>query len=199
MGVTKATERQALEQIKEIIESVGGSNSYIGTAFEGCSEIAEDNIKNDFACSMKQRADKAQEEAEYFKNSTKKLSDELDKAKKEIDCLKIQLETEQEWKDFEIKKNVQQADYENLAKQSGTRFLTDEEAKDILYNSYGFAKEKLVIQKTVPVYQINRHRELRKIGEEERCPAYNATDWNYIRFDCGEMSYELYNDSLILL
>ena len=59
-------------------------------------------------------------------------------------------------------------------------------------------KKKLVIQKTVPVYQINRHHCLRKTGEAERRPAYNATDWNYIRFDCGAMSYELYNDSVKL-
>lgn len=83
-------------------------------------------------------------------------------------------------------------------KQSDTRFLTDKEAKNILYDWYGFAKEKLVIQKAVSVYQINRHRQLRKTGEAERCPAYNATDWNYIRFDCGAMSYELYNDTLKL-
>lgn len=25
---------------------------------------------------------------------------------------------------------------------------------------------------------------------------YNSTDWNYIRFTCGRMSYELYNDTL---
>ncbi len=198
MAAVKEQEWQVLEQIKEIIEGIGGADSYIGLAFEGCLEIAEENIENDFACSMKQRADKVQADAEYFQNLAGKLSDDLDKAKKEIDSLKEQLEREQEWKDYEIKENVRQVDYENLVKQSGTRFLTDEEAKDILYNWYGFAKEKLVIRKTVPVYQINRHRELRKTGEAERRPAYNATDWNYIRFDCGPVSYELYNDSLIL-
>lgn len=199
MGATKAQERQALEKIREIIADLGGPDSYIGMAFDGCFEIAEDNIKNDFACSMKQRADKAQADADCFQKSTKKLSDELDKTKKENDSLRQQLDTELEWKDYEIEGNVRQDDYEYLVKQSDTRFLTDEEAKDILYDWYGFAKEKLVIQKAVPVYQINRHRRLRKTGEAERRPVYNATDWNYIRFDCGPVSYELYNDSLKLV
>lgn len=147
---------------------------------------------------MKQRADKAQADAEYYQKSADDLSDRLKQAEKEIDSLKQQLDAELEWKDYEITENVRQDGYDKLVKQSGTRFLTDEEAKDILYDWYGFAKEKLVIQKTVPVYQINRHRCLRKTGEVERRPVYNATDWNYIRFDCGGMSYELYNDSLNL-
>lgn len=60
---TKEQERKALAQIKKIVDSLG-KDSYIGTAFEGCFEIAEENIENDFACSMKQRAEKAAAEAE---------------------------------------------------------------------------------------------------------------------------------------
>lgn len=198
MGVTKAQERQALERIRKIVEDVGGACSYIGMALEGCFEIAAENIENDFACSMKQRADKAQADAKYYQKSVDELSDRLKQAEKEIDSLKQQLDAELEWKDYEITENVRQDDYDKLVKQSGTRFLSDEEAKEILYDWFGFAKEKLVIHKTVPVYQINRHHCLRKTGEAERRPVYNATDWNYIRFDCGAVSYELYNDSLKL-
>lgn len=60
---TKEQERKALAQIKKIVDSLG-KNSYIGTAFEGCFEIAEENIENDFACSMKQRWEAAREQAE---------------------------------------------------------------------------------------------------------------------------------------
>ena len=74
--------------------------------------------------------------------------------------------------------------------------MTDDEAKALLYNWYGFAKEKVEILHTAPIYEVNRHRQIRKIGEAERAPLYNATDWNYIRFNCGRMSYELYNDNL---
>lgn len=56
---TKEQERKALAQIRKIVEGLG-QDSYIGTAFEGCFEIAEENIENDFACSMKQRAESAE-------------------------------------------------------------------------------------------------------------------------------------------
>ena len=51
---SKEQERKALEQIKTLIESMG-NGSYIGTAFAGCVEDAEENIENDFALSMKDR------------------------------------------------------------------------------------------------------------------------------------------------
>lgn len=56
---SKEQERKALEQIRKIVEGLG-EGSYIGTAFEGCFEIAEENIENDFACSMKQRKEAAE-------------------------------------------------------------------------------------------------------------------------------------------
>ena len=63
---TKEQERKALEQIRKIVAGLG-EDSYIGTAFEGCFEIAQENIENDFACSMKQRADSAQKEIEKLR------------------------------------------------------------------------------------------------------------------------------------
>ena len=89
MAATKEQERQALEQIKNIIESVGGADSYIGMALEGCLEIAEENIENDFACSMKHRADKAEADAESFQKSARILSDQLEQAKKEIEKYEV--------------------------------------------------------------------------------------------------------------
>lgn len=62
---TKEQERKALEKIRKIVEELG-ENSYIGTAFEGCFEIAEENIDNDFACSMKQRAEAAERNVEII-------------------------------------------------------------------------------------------------------------------------------------
>lgn len=59
---TKQQEREALAKIKKIVEGLG-EDSYVAIAFEGCFEIAEENIENDFACSMKQRYKRADEEA----------------------------------------------------------------------------------------------------------------------------------------
>lgn len=128
----------------------------------------------------------AQREVEKAQKAMEERIAELEKA----------LEREQEWRPYEDTDNVQQADYERLASQSDTEHMSDEKAKDLLYEWYGFAKEKIKIHHSVPVYEVNRHRRLRKVGVLDRSPLYNATDWNYIRFDCGCMSYELYNDNL---
>ncbi len=185
---TKEQERKALEQIKKIVDCLG-KDSYIATAFEGCFEIAEENIENDFACSMRQRYERASKEAASFETQASKY-------KKQVEQLEAQLEREQEWKPYEDNENVAQEDYEHLVKQRDTRYLTDEEAKDLLYDWYGFAKEKVVIYHSIPRFEVSRHRSLRRVGEIDRRPAYNATDWNYIRFDCGAMTYELHNDNL---
>lgn len=58
---TKEMERKALEQIRKIVEGLG-EDSYLATAFEGCFDIAEENIENDFACSMKQRLETSEKE-----------------------------------------------------------------------------------------------------------------------------------------
>lgn len=72
---TKDQEREALEKIKAIVEALG-PDSYIGTALEGCFEIAERNIENDFACSMKRRAEAAEHKAEELEKKVSAL--ELD-------------------------------------------------------------------------------------------------------------------------
>lgn len=72
---TKDQEREALEKIKAIVEALG-PDSYIGTALEGCFEVAERNIENDFACSMKRRAEAAERKAEELEKKVSAL--ELD-------------------------------------------------------------------------------------------------------------------------
>lgn len=59
---TKDQERKALAQIKKIVEGLG-PQSYIATAFDGCFQDAEDNIENDFGCSMKARYESEHEKA----------------------------------------------------------------------------------------------------------------------------------------
>lgn len=54
---TKAEEMKALNQIKKIVEGIGGDDSYVGRAFSGCFEMAQDNIENDFWNSMKDQRD----------------------------------------------------------------------------------------------------------------------------------------------
>ncbi len=119
---------------------------------------------------------------------------ELTRKDIQIDALTKQVEREQEWKPYVDTNNYEQARYDELRKAG--RVMTDDEAKDLLYDEFGFAREKVTIYHSIPAYEVNRHRQLRKVGEIERLPLYEATDWNYIRFDCGCMTYELINDDL---
>ena len=91
---TKAEEKKALEQIKKIVDGLGGSNSYIGMALEGCFEIAENNIENDFGCSMQEQV-RAMEKSrndwmarcKYMELEYKKVVQELEAAKDNADAL----------------------------------------------------------------------------------------------------------------
>lgn len=195
MVATKEQERNALRKIRKIIENLG-ADSYIGTAFEGCFEIVEDNIEYDFANSMEQRLNSAEKTIDALEQKIAELAAEKGRLEGKAERLEEQLERELEWEAYEEKENVSRCGYENLAMQSDTRQLSDDEAKDMLYSQFGFAREKTEIVRSVPVYEINRHGQLRTVGTAERNPLYNATDWNYIRFNCGGTAYELYNDSL---
>lgn len=75
---TKAEERQALAKIAKIIEGVGGADSYIGMAMEGCIEMAEENITNDFADSYKGRWERSLKTVEELKawNNEAKIENE---------------------------------------------------------------------------------------------------------------------------
>lgn len=54
MRKTKAEEREALAKIREILSGLG-DDSYVGKAFEGCIEQAEENICSDWMLSWKGR------------------------------------------------------------------------------------------------------------------------------------------------
>ena len=74
---TKEQERKALEQIKKIVANLG-EYSYIGTAFEGCFEIAEQNIDNDWACSLKQEVEAADKKEEDLRKKIGEYANKMD-------------------------------------------------------------------------------------------------------------------------
>lgn len=59
---TKQQEREALDKIRKIVEQLG-PDSYLATTFEGCFDLAAENIDNDWACSMADRARRAEKRA----------------------------------------------------------------------------------------------------------------------------------------
>lgn len=62
MIATKDQERQAIEEIRKIVDNLG-ENSYVGAAMEGVLELAEDNIENDFVQSMKESVETAEKKS----------------------------------------------------------------------------------------------------------------------------------------
>lgn len=157
--------------------------------------------KDDFCKAFKENRDFLAQKIQTEVNRRYFQEQEAERKEKEqllhqIESLKAKLEKEQEWKPYEMTENVSQEEYEKLKNAGGTKELSQIEAKDILYSWFGFAREAVTIINTVPTYEINRHRQLRRTGEVERKALYNASDWNYIRFDCGQMSWELCNDEL---
>ena len=74
--------------------------------------------------------------------------------------------------------------------------MTDEEAKAFIADECGFDPEKIRILHEVNTYEVNKHRRIRKAGTFDRAPVYEATDWNYVRFDCACFMYELVNGEL---
>lgn len=164
--------------------------------------------KGDFCKAYKANTDGLAERIQYAANSTRETERQADKltmdardaelelAKDEIKRLHEQLEREQEWTPYEDPHNVKQSDYEALATSSSARALTDEEAADLIASEFGFDRSKIKIIREVPREEISRHRRIRKVGQIERLPYYDATDWNYARFDVSGRAYEMENGEL---
>lgn len=195
MIATKQQEREALEKIKAIVAELG-ENSYVGTALRGCFEDAEENIANDFALSMYDRWQSAEYKYETEKAKAKELTIEIEGLRKQNELLTEKLEREEEWKPYNDTLNVSEADYQKLATKPYTKILSDEEAAELIHREFGFDIDKIEIVRTVDVYEINRHNALRKVGELKREALYDATDWNYVRFNVCGWAYEMQDGNL---
>lgn len=113
---TKKQEREALEQIKSILETLG-AESYVSTALEGCLEIAEQNIDNDFACSMKQRAESAENKASSLEITLKDVTKTAEEAVEEIHRLQEELK---QAKNRQINPRLYRTIWENAFDQKET-------------------------------------------------------------------------------
>ena len=77
MGKTKSEEYDALVQIRGILKDFDPENTYIGKAFEGCVELAQDNLRNDQMFSFRSRYENRDRDAakldEILTKTTNKL------------------------------------------------------------------------------------------------------------------------------
>ena len=191
---TKQEEHNTLLKISEMIAELG-PDSYIGAAFEGCIELAQQNIADDALCSMRQRWQAALIDSNEKLHEIKALEKQNAELLEKISSLQKQLEREEEWKPYVDKDAMSDEDYTKLAEACESR-MTNSGAKDYLSESLGFARDRIEICYSKFTYEVNRHRTLRVSGQKECYPYYYASDWNYIRFKCGGYTWELVNDEL---
>lgn len=98
--MTKQEERNLLKKIEKLIAEAG-EDSYIGTAFAGCVQMAETNIENDWACSYQNTIEHANKQIEALKEANAKnapaiehLEKKLAEKDEEINQLRQQLRAE---------------------------------------------------------------------------------------------------------
>ena len=120
---------------------------------------------------------------------------QLKQLKARISALELDLEKELDWQDTDgAGTNMEQGRYEHLERCG--RKLTEEEAKQLVHEEFGFDPELVEIIAEVSTYQVNKYHQLRKKETFERVPCYEATDWNYVRFNCRGWQYEMVNGQL---
>lgn len=183
------------EEYAEIEEAYYAFN---GNKDEFCKHFVENNGEKKVYAA---RAQKIAELRSRIVEMEKKNQAELKEREQRIALLEAALENEEEWKPYESSDNVKQSDYEELRDCGCTKTLSDEEAADLIADEFGFDRQKIRIIHEVAKLEINRHQRIRKSGSIERLPLYNATDWNYIRFNIRgnvTMSYEMSNGELRL-
>ena len=103
-------------------------------------------------------------------------------------------------KDKEARIARLEADLEReLSKDGSSHEVTDDEAKAWIADEFGFAPEKIRINRKMKVFEVSRHHRLRQVGEIDRRPFYDATDWYYVFFTVCGLDYEAYNGSITQL
>lgn len=133
-----------------------------------------------------------------FLSKISNLEAELEAEKKRADKLQQELDKELDWKPAEhTGTNMSPEDYERLAESGSAIIATDEEAKEHLSVLFGFMPDKIQIIREVQTFEVDKYHRLRVEDTYEREPLYEASDWNYIRFDCAGNQWELVNGELL--
>ncbi len=115
---TKQQERDTLEKIRKMVEQLG-PDSYLATAFEGCFDLAAENIDNDWACSMADRARNAEKRVA-------ELEDKLSESVKDYEAAHAAAHAVAEEKDGDCKAEGSAEQIQETARWNGQR--CDEEA-----------------------------------------------------------------------
>ena len=141
--------------------------------------------------------------AEYIKELESQLMDQEKEHKERMAKLLSENARLQEALDRELDwqmtnsagTQMYQEEYDDLLRHG--EVLNCVQAVNIVCKEYGFAWDRVEIKKEVSTYQENKRGELREKERMERDPVYSSADWNYIRFDCAGLQYEMINGELM--
>lgn len=197
MMMQEFTERTGFEptydEYREIEEAY---YDFDGNKDEFCADwVKNDGASKVYAARVKKIEQLKSQMLELDRQAKKAASDYEAKIKR----LEKKLEEEQEWKPYEDPHNVKQADYDALAADSFTKILSDDEAKEMIAQEFGFDPAKITIVHEVFTEEINRHGQLRRSGTTPRMALFHAWDWNYIVFNIKgttTMGWEMHNGHL---
>ena len=127
-----------------------------------------------------------------------KLETKLNAEKERADKLQQELDKELDWHPAEhTGTNMKQKEYQKLLECCTTEVLSDEEAVKRISELFGFMPDRIQILREVQTFEVNKYHRLRVKDTYQREPLYDATDWNYIRFDCAGNQWELVNGELL--
>ena len=126
-----------------------------------------------------------------------RMTEELKEREKKIAKLEEQLDREQDWKlSDRAGTHMSQDKYIRLRTAGDSRKLSYLEAKMLIAKEFGFNTDKIEIITEAETFEVSRHCRLRHKETFTREPIYNATDWNYIRFNVANLQYEMINGEL---
>lgn len=175
------------EEIEQLYYSFDGDKDAFCKHFVAKGEVMNFLFKRaDTIKLLEQKLEKAAKDSEH----------QIKAMEKEIEKLKKALDIELEWKPCSGGTNMRQEEYEKLLHTCDTEILDDYKAKHLLYEEFGFSPDKISIISSVSTYESNKHNYMRELEKYERKALYNATDWNYIRFDCACWMFEMVNGCL---
>lgn len=166
--------------------------------FEGDkTAFCEAYMKNrdGLAESIQREADRKNNEVqELFKHRQQEADRAVKAMKDHINELALELAKEQEWKPFECSQ-MDDEEYLKLKQATGEE-MTATAACVWIEGEFGLKAGLINIHTKIPKYEADRHGRMRRNGERDRPPVYNATDWNYCRFDVSGWKYEVINGQL---
>ena len=120
--------------------------------------------------------------------------------KNEASALREKLDKAQKW-NLVVDSKKTQTEYEEIELDASSgigRFLTDEEAIQVIADETGFDKDKVIIRHSVSAYEVSNSGETRNTKQIPREPIYVSSDYMYNRFavKCGAWldEYEYIDD-----